>query len=80
MVRNFEEVAFSLPVGTISEPVETQFGFHLVLVTDREEDVPLTPEEARGQIVAFLKQQAGSERLKSWVEALRARANIEMAG
>lgn len=34
MVREFENASFSLPVGKISEPVKTQFGYHLILVTD----------------------------------------------
>ncbi|GAB4166920.1 MAG: peptidylprolyl isomerase [Geothermobacteraceae bacterium] len=79
MVRSFEEAAFALPVGAISDPVETQFGFHLIHVIDREDDVPLSLEEAREQIVGFLKQQAGSERLRAWVEDLRSKATIEMA-
>jgi len=37
MVKPFEEAAFSLPVGELSQPVETQFGWHLILVTDIEE-------------------------------------------
>jgi hypothetical protein len=35
MVADFEQVAFSLPVGVISEPVETDFGYHLVKVNEK---------------------------------------------
>lgn len=35
MVPQFEAVAFSLPVGEVSKPVWTQFGWHLIKVTDR---------------------------------------------
>jgi len=38
MVAPFTEAAFALPVGTISEPVRTDFGFHLIEVLEQEEE------------------------------------------
>ncbi len=35
MVKEFDEVVFSAPVGEVQGPVKTQFGFHLVEVTKR---------------------------------------------
>jgi len=36
MAPEFEKAAFSLPLGEISEPVKTQFGWHLIVVTDKK--------------------------------------------
>ncbi|MDQ2070416.1 peptidylprolyl isomerase [Natronospira bacteriovora] len=37
MVKEFDEVVFSAPVNTVQGPVKTQFGFHLLEVTSRED-------------------------------------------
>ncbi len=37
MVREFDEVVFSAPVNQVQGPVKTQFGYHLVEVTERQD-------------------------------------------
>ena len=54
MVKEFDEVAFKSPVNTVSEPVKTQFGYHLILVTKKKTpaveangDKPAEPEKVQ---------------------------------
>ena len=77
MVKQFEEAAFSLSTGDISDVVATQFGFHLIFLTEREEDVVLTLDEARPMIVKFIKEEKSSKYLQDWVAELKERAEIK---
>ncbi len=79
MVKPFEDAAFTQEVGIVGAPVETQFGYHLIKVTDREEDAKLTFAEARPQIVNVLKGEAGGNLIAAWVEELKRRAVIEFS-
>ena len=53
MVKEFDEVAFKLPVGKVSDPVKTQFGYHLIMVTKKvpaveaKGDKPAEPEKVQ---------------------------------
>ena len=53
MVKEFDEVAFKLPVNKVSDPVKTQFGYHLVMVTKKvpavaaKGDKPAEPEKVQ---------------------------------
>ena len=58
MVPEFDEAAFALEIGTVSEPVKTQFGYHLILVTERSEDTVYAFAEIKDQ----LKDQLLSEK------------------
>ncbi len=37
MVKEFEDAAFSMNVGDLSEPIQTQFGWHLLKLTDKKD-------------------------------------------
>ncbi len=50
MVREFADVAFNLPVNTLSEPVRTQFGYHLIWVDDKKDAKQKTLAEVKDTV------------------------------
>ena len=50
IMPEFADAAFKLKVGEVSAPVRTQFGYHLIKLTDRKPAHTATFDEARGQI------------------------------
>ncbi|MFW5734943.1 MAG: SurA N-terminal domain-containing protein [Oceanidesulfovibrio sp.] len=50
MVPSFEEVAFSLEPGAVSEPVRTPFGYHIILVEEREDEQTTPFEEIKDDL------------------------------
>jgi peptidyl-prolyl cis-trans isomerase C len=64
MVPEFDKVAFELPVGKLSEPVKTQFGWHLVLVTakipavEAKGDTPASPEKVKASHILIRASEA----------------------
>ncbi|HEY8193769.1 MAG TPA: peptidylprolyl isomerase [Hyphomicrobium sp.] len=74
MVPQFEDVVFKLKKGEVSEPVKTQFGWHLVKLEDRRTKQPPAFEIVKDRIVQSLLLQKAQ---KTAVE-LRAKAKIEV--
>ncbi|MBE6622341.1 MAG: peptidylprolyl isomerase [Ruminococcaceae bacterium] len=58
MVPEFDQAAFALAVGVVSDPVKTQFGYHLILVTEKNEDTEYPFDDIKEQ----LKEQLLSEK------------------
>ena len=77
MVGPFEEAAFSLKPGTMSDVVETQFGYHLIKVADKKEASTISYDEIKGKLDDYLKQQKVNEQLVQYIGQLKAGAKIE---
>lgn len=61
MVAPFAEAAFALEVGAVSDPVQSQFGWHVIKVEDRRQQQPPSFEAMREQIDNFLARRAQQE-------------------
>ncbi len=68
--KNFEEVAFALPEGKISDPVETPFGYHLIQVMEIQPANPKPFEAVREQIRQDIQQQEAEARFYELAEKL----------
>lgn len=56
MVKQFEDVVVGLDVGKLSEPVQTQFGWHVIRLNDSREIAPPAFEEVRGELAEEMQQ------------------------
>lgn len=75
MVPPFSEAVTKLEKGqTTSEPVQTQFGFHIIQLEDTRKTEPPKLEEIRPQ----LAQQIQAQKFNQYLEDLRAKANVEV--
>ncbi len=78
-VPAFEEAAFRLEIGETSEIVESAFGLHLIQVTEERPGRPVSWEEARDQLLAFLREQKVAELIGEKAAELRGQAKVEIS-
>lgn len=79
MVQKFEQLAFATPVNQITEPFFTQFGWHIMEVTDKELDAG-KQDERESTMRAQLRQKKAEEKFASWLVDLRDNAYVELRG
>jgi len=77
MVPPFEDAAFSLKTGEVSDLVVTRFGYHLIKVTEKAAAQTIKFEDAKEKIVQHLKQEGTKKELQLYIENLRKTASIE---
>ncbi len=73
MVPEFSDVAFKLDKGQLSDPVKTQFGWHIIKVEDKRVKPTPTFDQVKGQIENYVAHRAQAQ----LVEQLRSAATIE---
>ncbi|MBU5612469.1 peptidylprolyl isomerase [Geomonas azotofigens] len=77
MVPAFEKAAFALKTGEVSGVVESEFGYHIIKVTDKQEAGAEKFENVKDKIADFLKKQKVQQEVSSLVEQLKKTAKIE---
>ena len=76
MVPEFEEACLALEPGEVSEIVETQYGFHIIKLTEMNEPAMASFEESRDSIESVLESERSAEKLQALIDA----ANITYNG
>jgi parvulin-like peptidyl-prolyl isomerase len=80
MVAEFEQAAFSQPVGKVSEkPVKTKFGYHIILVEDHKQAVKPDFNTVAEAVKKDAVEYAQNQKIQSYYSELRNKAKIEYA-
>lgn len=78
MVPEFEEAAFELAVGEVSEPVKTQFGYHLIKVEEKTPEVAKSFDEVKDQLKVNLLSQKQNATYLNFINELKQEQDVKM--
>lgn len=78
MVPEFEKAAFELPIGEVSEPVQTQFGFHLIKVEDKNEGSTQAFEDVKEVAVQELLKASQEKKYLEFMNQLRGKYGVQV--
>jgi peptidyl-prolyl cis-trans isomerase C len=78
MVPPFEQAAFALKPGEISDVVTTQFGYHVIKLTERKDASTVPFEQVKPRVVDYLTNEKKQQRVNAFIEEAKKRAKIEV--
>jgi peptidyl-prolyl cis-trans isomerase C len=77
MVPPFEQVAFALKPGAVSDIVETKFGYHLIKVIDKKAETTIPYKDVKEKLEQNLKREKIQKEVTLYVEKLKEKAKVE---
>jgi len=80
MVPEFDAATFTQEIGEIGDIIETQFGYHVIKVSNRTEAGTVPFEEVKEELITALTNQKKQEVISSYIQTLRDSATIEEIG
>ncbi len=78
MVPPFDKAAFSLQKNQVSDIVETEYGYHLIKLTDKKPAGVMTFDEVKPRIEQHLKNEKVSQEFKKYIDGLKSAAKIQV--
>jgi peptidyl-prolyl cis-trans isomerase C len=78
MVGPFNDVAFKLAPGSVSDLVETEFGFHIIKVAEKQTARTVPLEEVRPKLEQYLERQNREQQTDAFVNGLKAKGKVEI--
>jgi len=77
MVKPFADAAFSLKPDTISDLVQSEFGYHIIKVTDRKKAGVMPFDEIKSEIKKFLEDEQKVKALQTFIDAQKSQTKVE---
>lgn len=77
MVKPFEDAVLALEPGEVSDPVESQFGWHVIKLNEVRSTAPVTIEDVRAELESDLQNAAVEEKVKALTDAAEVEKMVE---
>ena len=77
MVPEFETAMAGAEIGVITDPVRSEFGWHILEVTDRRTE-NFAEQVRRNQVANFLRESKYEEELENWLREIREEAFVDI--